>query len=94
MEEGFSSPIEEREEGHRASSLPSENSLQDTEDWREGKETNGENSKDSCYLTKVRSPQQQKADALIPFGSSGDIWHGVMSIKQVIKVYCLALCIM
>ena len=76
MEEGFSRPIEEIEEGHRASSLPSENGSQDTKDWREGKEANVENAnppQDSCCLTKLRSPQQQKAEALLLFCSSGGI---------------------
>ena len=72
MEEGLSSPIEEREEGHRASSLPSENSLQDTEDWREGKETNGENAKPSTGFmlldqSKITTATEGRCSATVLF---------------------------
>lgn len=75
MEEGFSSPIEEREDtGPPVFRLRIVFRTQKTEG--KGKKLMGKTlspPQDSCYLTKVGSPQQQKADALLLFCSSGAI---------------------
>ena len=72
MEEGFYRPIEETEEGHRASSLPSENGSQDTKDWREGKEANAENAKPSTGFVlldqaKITAATEGRGSATVLF---------------------------